>query len=89
MHKMQNDVDKDVLDQIIALAEEAMIRPFSKKKKPDIAVMVGESDDPDQDSDDDSSAEGDDDDDQEGDQKHKLSEEEIQELLEEHMRKGR
>lgn len=39
LSKLKNRIDESVLDEIIELAEGAMVRPFSKKK-PDASVTV-------------------------------------------------
>lgn len=42
LDKMKDEVDMSVLDEIIKLAESAMVRPFNKKKEEEEALPEGE-----------------------------------------------
>ena len=75
---MSREIDMDVLKQIIGLAEDAMVRPFSKKK-PEMLME------------DDQEEEGEEveEDGEEKGEKSDISEEDLAELMEEYSKKGR
>lgn len=76
LDKMKDEVDLDVLDQIIKLAESAMVRPFNKKKEEEAPIEAsGEADEGEMLED---SPESDDDDD--------LSDEDLDALMESYKR---
>lgn len=75
------DIDQDVLQQIIDLAEESMIRPFQKKKQ---MLMEDDVEEEEEGSEEEVSE------DEEGSKgKSDMSEEDLAELLEEYSKKGR
>ena len=79
---MSREIDMDVLKQIIGLAEDAMVRPFSKKK-PEM-LMEDDQEEEGEESGEEVEEEG-----EEKGEKSDISEEDLAELMEEYSKKGR
>jgi hypothetical protein len=76
MHKIKDKTDLSVLDEIIEMCEESMVRPFSKKKKAVIIAGDGEDMGMEHESEHD-----------EDEKKEDISDEDLEQLIEEYKRR--